>query len=85
MEYAIVSFRSRSETIGFYSLIKGNIASKIVNTPKEVGIGCGLSVKTSISYLNICKSVISRNNFKSFAGFFKISEKYNKTFITPIY
>ena len=48
MEYVVVAFRSRAHTVGFYELLKKNgISAEIINTPKEAGVGCGLSVKIS--------------------------------------
>ena len=46
MEYLIVAFRSREHTVKFYNFLKSvGINGEIINTPKEAGVGCGLSVK----------------------------------------
>ena len=46
MEYVVVAFRSRAETVKFSETLKRyGVYNEIVNTPKEAGVGCGLSVK----------------------------------------
>ena len=80
MEYLVIAFRSRSDTIKFTEFLnKNNIPAEIVNTPKEAGVGCGLSAKVSRHYENIVKKAIKIANLKSFAGVFlvrKFSGKY---------
>ena len=53
MEDIILAFRSRSDTVRFAEFLKNNsVPAEIVNTPKEAGVGCGLSVKFSARYLS---------------------------------
>ncbi len=74
MEYVIIAFRSRAHTIEFANFIKRNgVAMEIVNTPKEAGVGCGLSVKVKKQSYNFCKNAVIRLSLSSFAGFFLIT------------
>ena len=51
MEYVVVAFRSRAHTVAFYEFLKGHgVSAEIVNTPKEAGVGCGLSVRCLINF-----------------------------------
>lgn len=71
MEYIIVAFRSRAQTVKFNEYLRRNgVSSEIVNTPKEAGVGCGLSVKISKEKLSLVKNIIKRLKVDSFAGFF---------------
>jgi len=73
MEYLVVAFRVRAQTIAFSVLLKDNgVYNEIVNTPKEAGVGCGLSVKISQSQLHIVKRALGAGAFNSFAGIFKV-------------
>ena len=75
MEYLIVVFRSRSHTVKFHSFLEKNgIFSQIVNTPKELGVGCGLSVKVNTEQLQIMKKAIKIANLSSFIGIFKVKK-----------
>ncbi len=73
MEYVVIAFRSRAHTIKFSSFLSANgVSNQIVNTPKEAGVGCGLSVKISKEQFYTVKRVVLRLNLNSFAGFFLV-------------
>jgi hypothetical protein len=73
MEYIVVSFRSRAHTIKFHLFLERNgYYSEIINTPKEAGVGCGLSVKVSTSMLEVVKKGVKITALSSFAGVFRV-------------
>lgn len=85
MEYVIVAFRSRAQTVKFYqSLASNGVTSEIVNTPKEAGVGCGLSVKISSLQLVYVKQAVKMANLNSFAGFFLVKVISGKRFVRTI-
>ena len=85
MEYLLTTFRSRADTVGFSELLRKNgINNEIVNTPKQAGVGCGLSVKTSMNYLTIIKKAVIIADKKSFAGFFSVKTIGGNKFIKAI-
>lgn len=74
MEYLVVAFRSRSETLGFYKfLLRQGYNAEVVNTPKEAGVGCGLSVKVTVNIYANLRYLLSQYRGKSFGGIFKVS------------
>lgn len=73
MDYIIIAFRSRSHTIKMASFLKSNnIGIEIINTPKEAGVGCGLSVKMRKEHFSIAKKAVQSIKLSSFAGFFLV-------------
>lgn len=73
MEYYIVSFRVRAHTIKLYQLlIERGIRAEIVSTPKEAGVGCGLSVKFDKGSLYFVKRAVYILSPTSFAGYFLV-------------
>ena len=73
MEYVVVAFRSRAHTVSVSKQLMANgIYNEIVNTPKEAGVGCGLSIKISLNQLGLVKKVIYSASRPSFAGFFLV-------------
>ena len=65
-------FKSRSETLGYISLLRGvGVVASAVSTPKEAGVGCGISARFEDGFLPRAKAVLARGNYRSFAGFFK--------------
>lgn len=74
MEYIVVAFRSRTHTVRFSEYLRGyGINNEIVNTPKEAGVGCGLSVKISPSVYPQVKRAIRNIDLNSYAGSFLVN------------
>ena len=85
MEYLIVAFRSRAHTIKFANLLRSqNFAMEIVNTPKEAGVGCGLSVKVRKENYEMIKKLVLLSALSSFAGFFSVKEFGDKRIVRTI-
>lgn len=85
MEYIIVAFKSRSHTIKFYNMLMAlNIRSEIVNTPKQAGVGCGLSVKLNKHHLNSVRKAVQLSGLCSFSGIFTITSIGTDYFVRPI-
>ncbi len=85
MEYAVVAFRSREHTIRFSELLKRyGVNAEIVNTPKEAGVGCGLSVKVSITQLFAVRRALATGGGGSFAGIFSVKTVAGKRFVKSI-
>ena len=85
MEYVVVAFRSRGHTVKFYELLRKNgVRAEIINTPKEAGVGCGLSVKVSPENFALVKRAVNACDFKTFAGFFLVKFSGNKKQVRSI-
>ena len=85
MEYIIVAFRSRTHTVAFSeNLNKRRISNEIVNTPKEAGVGCGLSVKIAIGSFARVKQLTFALGYNSFAGFFSVKNFAGKRVVRSI-
>ena len=85
MEFIIIAFRSRAHTIKVFNLLSSHgIALEIVNTPKEAGVGCGLSVKFKKEQLGFVRQGVSKVNLPSFAGFFAVKEIGGRRITRPI-
>ena len=85
MEFVVVAFRSRTQTVKFSEhLTRFGIANEIVNTPKEAGVGCGLSVKISKTLLPPVRKILQLSNLNSFAGIFLVSFYGGKRLVRSI-
>ena len=85
MEYLIVAFRSRAHTIKFANLLRSqNFAMEIINTPKEAGVGCGLSVKVRKENYQMIKKLVLLSALSSFAGFFTVKELGEKRIVRTV-
>lgn len=85
MEYVAVAFRSRTQTVKIAEFLKSNgLNCEIINTPKEAGVGCGLSVKINRNALPLVKQVLLHNRVENFAGFFLVRSLGGKRFVRSI-
>ena len=86
MEYLVVAFKSRQESIKVSKVFNSyGISASVITTPKEAGLGCGLSVKTSLGNLFAVKNLLLRINAKSFLGLFKVFDLGGKPIVKSIY
>lgn len=68
----IAVFRSRAQSLDFLSALKAaGVAAQAISTPKEAGVGCGLSVKFDERSLFRAKAVLAKRPYSSFAGFLR--------------
>lgn len=85
MDAAIAAFRSRTETLEFLEILRRRgVPASAVNTPREAGVGCGLSVRFPAGALPAARGALARFRANSFAGFFRVERKYGRTFVRPI-
>ena len=85
MEFVVVAFRSRAHTVRFSEILRLiGVMNEIVNTPKEAGVGCGLSVKISKSTFPSVKRAVFSASLNSFAGFFLVSVYGGKRIVRTI-
>lgn len=73
MTYLAV-FRSRAQALDYLSGVKGaGVPAQAVSTPKEAGVGCGISVKFDSQFLGRAKAVLARRTYSSFSGFLALN------------
>ncbi len=66
----IVVIKSRSAALRFADELKTyRIACKVINTPKEAGVGCGLSVKMFMKDFKRAQTVSARTGIRIDAVF----------------
>lgn len=82
MTEILAVFRSRSQAIDCNARMRAfNVPAQLINTPKEAGVGCGLSVKFPAGVALRAKSVIARANYSSFYGYMKVDLRSGKFII----
>lgn len=85
MEYIAIVFRSRSDTVRLAEFLRKNgVRAEIINTPKEAGAGCGLSVKVSVSGLLPAKHAIRALGLSAPVGFFLVKMLYGRRTVRSI-
>ncbi|MBO5022107.1 MAG: DUF3343 domain-containing protein [Clostridia bacterium] len=75
MTFCIAVFRSRNETLYLANMLKSlGVQTGIINTPKEAGQACGISVRFDERLLFKVKQCLSSKPFRAFAGFYRITQ-----------
>ena len=73
MGYIVAIFRSRSESLKLAGYLSdAGVWNKVISTPKEANVGCGLSVKIFENSVSITKAAINYLRLKGFVGFLKV-------------
>lgn len=81
MTEILAVFRSRSQAADCNSLLKRyGIPAALINTPKEAGVGCGLSVKFPQSAEMRAKRLVSGGKYSAFYGFMMMNTMYGRTY-----
>lgn len=72
-------FRSRSQATDCnLRLRRSGVPSNLINTPKEAGVGCGLSVKFPQSVEMHARALISGGRYSAFYGFMTMNTGYGR-------
>jgi len=62
-------FRSRAQSLEFISGLKSaGVPVQAVNTPKEAGVGCGISAKFDERFLPRVRNLLLKKRYSSFSG-----------------
>lgn len=68
----IAPFRSRSEALKLSrALNEERIANITINTPRNLGVSCGLSVVFNENYIEKVRSIIAEKSLTSSLGIFR--------------
>ena len=77
--FTFAAFRSRHQVMRFDSFLReAGIRTQIINTPHEVALGCGLSVKIENSQYRHARQIYDKNPSESVVGFYQASFKNGK-------
>ena len=79
MRFYLATFRSRNETLYLASMLNNaGYRVSIINTPKDAGLACGISVRFDESIFEIVRRCILSRPFRSFGGFYRVTVINNR-------
>ncbi|MBE5798627.1 MAG: DUF3343 domain-containing protein [Clostridiales bacterium] len=71
--FGIASFRSRTQVLRLEdALRRSGLSAGVISTPREVAMGCGLSVRFELSEYPQVLSVYRRLNPGALIGFYRV-------------
>jgi Protein of unknown function (DUF3343). len=86
MPYGLASFRSRQQVFAFESALKRmGLRAQVVSTPREVALGCGLSVRFELSDATQVAELYRRAQPQNLIGFYRVEARSNmRPLLTPM-
>jgi|LGVE01.1.fsa_nt_gb hypothetical protein len=85
MDYIIIVFKNRNNTLKFYNMLKrAGVASSVMATPKGTNINCGICVKTDKKNFAVTKGLLLRSGASGFVGFYKISKQFGRLIVSKL-
>ena len=84
--FGIGAFRSRQQVMRFDSALRrAGIHSQVISTPRDVSVGCGLSVKFDLKDVNGVLDAYQKNRPGNLIGFYRVDRSGNdRPRISPI-
>lgn len=84
--YTIAAFRSRQQVMRFEdALRRSGINAGIVTTPREVAMGCGLSVRFDLRDADRVRQIYRRVNPGNLIGFYRVDYTGGRARISPLF
>lgn len=74
MENMVAVFNNRNKAMQFASMLKRlGVKSKIINTPRELSVSCGISVVLDSRNLGQVKNIIEKYGFRDVVKLYLVS------------
>lgn len=74
--FAIAAFRSRQQVMRFDSALRrAGIRSEVISTPRDVAVGCGLSVRFDLRDTQAALNVYQRARPGNLIGFYRVDRE----------
>ena len=71
-EFAVAAFRSRQQTLRFEAVLRRmGVPAQVVSTPRDISMGCGLSVRFPMEYLTEVRRTLAAANPGNLIGLYR--------------
>lgn len=83
--YGLIVFRSRQQALRMeQELLSAGLRVRVVHTPREAAVGCGLSVQFNLNDMKRVFSIYERVAPQSLVGFYRAEPEGARLRCTPI-
>lgn len=84
MEYLLAAMKSRTDALSVQEKLRARgVRAVVIPTPKQVNVGCGLSVKTYVQNASDLIRATKEVRPVSFVGFYVVSERAGGYYVRP--
>lgn len=82
-EFAIASFRSRQQVLKFEgALRRSGVRVEVITTPRDVSVGCGLSVRFELADAQRVREVYDHLRPSNLIGFYRVTRTEGQRTVT---
>ena len=83
--YGVAAFRSRQQVLRFEQVLRREgIPVRVVSTPRDISMGCGLSVRFPIEEVSRVQRVLKMNNPGNLIGIYRAEYDGARLRVTPV-
>lgn len=84
--FGIASFRSRQQVMKFETALRrAGIRVKIITTPRDVSIGCGLSIRFELDDFHRVETLYRQLRPSNLIGFYRVESRgQQRPAVTPL-
>jgi hypothetical protein len=83
--FGIAAFRSRQQVLRFEAALKREgLPVRVISTPREVALGCGLSVRFNMTNYDAVRAIYDANPSQSFIGFYRCYHRDMRLVCEPL-
>lgn len=74
--YGIAAFRSRQQVLHYEELLtRRGIPVRVLSTPREVAVGCGLSLQFPVEHVRSVQEIFSRERPSNLIGLYMVDKR----------
>ncbi len=83
--YGIAAFRSRQQVLRFEAALRRRgVSSEVVTTPRDVSMGCGLSVRFPLGALGEVRRALAADNPGNLIGLYRAEYDGARLKVSPL-
>ena len=83
--YGVAAFRSRQQVLRFEAALKRQgVPARVVTTPREIAMGCGLSVRFPMEDLRDVRRALLAQNTGNLIGLYRVEYDGGRLRIAPV-
>lgn len=84
--YGVIAFRSRQQVLLMErELRSAGFSVRVINTPHEIAIGCGLSVQFNLKDYDGVMGVYNKVRPRALVGFYRVDPQGTQLKCSPLY
>ena len=83
--YGVAAFRSRQNVLWFEQVLRRyGVPISVISTPRDISMGCGLSVRFPLSRASDVRRALREVNTSNLIGLYRAEYDGNRLRVTPL-